>query len=258
MIAKIQNAYAPGTPGLPVFPVPVIAERAPTTSDIEYPYLMAWFNKNTSTAYQYLGAGNWVTTTASGGPLTQLTGDTGTAIPSSGSIKIAGTAGQITSTASGSTDTLSIPAVFVAPGTIAASTGFVGQATATPPTAGNIGEQIRSAVATPGTTLTSATPADVTTIALTAGIWDVSAIVQITGTLQTLNQASINTTTAIGTVGDNAVQSPVSAIAGAPSLLTIPAFRVSLATTTTYHLVAESTYTGSATAFGRISATRVA
>lgn len=67
MSAKIQKAYAPGTPGLDVFPIPVLAQRAPNSSDLQYPLLMQWLNQVTGIAYTYKGGGVWVIQQTSGG-----------------------------------------------------------------------------------------------------------------------------------------------------------------------------------------------
>jgi hypothetical protein len=67
MSAKIQKAYAPGTPGLDVFPVPVLAQRAPNSSDLAYPLLMQWYNQVTGIIYIYKGAGSWSVLETSGG-----------------------------------------------------------------------------------------------------------------------------------------------------------------------------------------------
>lgn len=131
------------------------------------------------------------------------------------------------------------------------------------PSAGFIGEQIRATRAGGGSALalTTATAADVTSISLTAGIWDVSACCifgggPITGTVF---EASINTTSATrGTSGDNAVGTNLAPAAAAGSPITIPSYRITLTTTTTVYLVAYAEFTvGATTAFGRISATRV-
>jgi hypothetical protein len=78
-----------------------------------------------------------------------------------------------------------------------------------------------------------------------------------TGTIQF---ASVNTTSAtIGTQGDNAVSATWASTTNADVSLVIPAYRISLSVTTTVYLVAEATYSvGSASGYGRISATRVA
>lgn len=137
--------------------------------------------------------------------------------------------------------------------------GHIGLRTGTPGT-GFLGEQIRSTVATgSAVALTSPTAANVTSISLTAGIWDVSGVVMFKGAVTgTATGASINTVSAtVGTQGDNYITSPT-----VPTALdygiTIPSYRISLTSTTTVYLVAIEIYTvGSASAYGRISATRV-
>lgn len=130
------------------------------------------------------------------------------------------------------------------------------------PSAGFIGEQIRSAIALgSAVSLTNNVAGNVTSISLTAGIWDVSSIVTFTGgaTLGGFYAASISTTSAtLGTEGDNLVRFPFFTLASTNLSLPIPSYRMTLTSTTTVYLVAACSFTlGSASAFGRISGTRV-
>lgn len=130
------------------------------------------------------------------------------------------------------------------------------------PSAGFIGEQIRSFVASgSAVSLTSGTSANITSISLTAGIWDISSINIFTGstTISGLFESSISTTSAtLGTVGDNMVQFPFLTLLTTAVPLNIPSYRLTLTATTTVYLVAQSSFTlGSCSSFGRISATRV-
>lgn len=151
--------------------------------------------------------------------------------------------------------------------------GIIGTATNDNATAGNVGEFVQSFIpAASAVSLSTANTAfNVTSISLTAGDWDISAMGAWTS--NTVNTSSgnpyfdvwVNSTTASYTganLGDNYGELPV------PSGLTpavvvsivIPAFRVSLSSTTTYYLNAASgtTYTaGFPKAYGRISARRV-
>lgn len=132
----------------------------------------------------------------------------------------------------------------------------------TAPPAGFLGEQIRSFVGggTP-VSITTATNTNITSISVTAGVWDISGIITysasaITGTNFT---ASLSTTSAtLGTNGDNEVGTPYAPTAAGEVSLTIPSWRQVFTTTTTVYLVARAAYTvGSLTAYGRVSATRV-
>jgi hypothetical protein len=137
--------------------------------------------------------------------------------------------------------------------------GHFGLKTGTP-AAGFIGEQIRSAIAAvSGVTLTTATAANVTSISLTAGIWDVTGVVMFNGVVTGTSQgASVGTVSAtVGTQGDNYITGN-----GASNTidngLVVPAYRISLTSTTTVYLVGISVFTaGTQKAYGRISATRV-
>jgi hypothetical protein len=114
-------------------PLPISSTRNPTTSDVigpdgaPYNVGRTWVNTTTSAIFIYAGHGVWVSLSSSAsGPVETITGDTGTATPVAGNIQIAGTANQITSTASGSSVTLSVPSAFIAPGSIAATTTVTG------------------------------------------------------------------------------------------------------------------------------------
>lgn len=126
--------------------------------------------------------------------------------------------------------------------------------------AGYVGEAVRSAVSNTTVTLTTGTPANVTSISLTAGDWDVSGIVSFHGTITgTVFISTISTTSAtIGTSGDNRVDVPTAPTAAADSTVSIPSYRISLSGTTTVYLVAQAGFTvGTLTVGGRISARRV-
>lgn len=129
------------------------------------------------------------------------------------------------------------------------------------PSAGFIGEQIRSYQSS-GLALTSTVARDVTSISLTAGIWDVSGIIAFDagpGGVATSVFGSISTTSATnGSDGDNAGYGalPLSGARGGGN--SIPAYRLTLSSTTTVYLVASATFTGGGiNGYGRISGTRV-
>lgn len=133
----------------------------------------------------------------------------------------------------------------------------------TAPSAGFIGEQIRATVAAgSAVNLPNNTGTNITSISLTAGIWDVSVIAQIscTGNFTNIN-ASVSTTSAtLGTGGDNAAGQNYAAAQNNQTLcLVVPAYRITLsAASTTVYFVAQTTFsTGASSGYGRISATRV-
>lgn len=111
--------------------------------------------------------------------------------------------------------------------------------------------------------LTTATNANVTSISLAAGKWEVSGIVQLGGspTVSGAQQASISTTSAThGTLGDNSVQTVwlTTAFSVGNLPITIPSYILTLGSTTTVYLVASGIFSaGSMTAYGRISAVRL-
>lgn len=129
--------------------------------------------------------------------------------------------------------------------------------------AGSLGESISSSLSSVNAiTLTTATWADVASIFLTAGDWDVSGIVNHNGTLTgTLIAAGISSTAGNSTtglvLGDNYVTLPTVPTAAGDASLHIPSFRINTTIATTYYLKAQATFTvGTSKAYGRISARR--
>jgi len=126
-----------GGPRVQIGPTPFSLNRIPAGSDINYPIgqIVVYEAGNAfyGLAKKSAGVATWVHMGSTlGGPVYTLTGGSGGALsPSSGNLNILGTASQITSTGSGSTITLSIPAAFVAPGSIAATTSVASTTTMT-------------------------------------------------------------------------------------------------------------------------------
>jgi hypothetical protein len=127
------------------------------------------------------------------------------------------------------------------------------------PSAGYLGEQIRSAASAVSVSVGIAT--NITSISLTAGVWDISGIGQLTNTGANLSEIrlaiSANSASFTGTVdGDSSIQMETSL----STLLSasVPSYRVVLTASTTYYLVGQAVFAlGTTTAAGRISATRV-
>lgn len=88
--------------------------RAPTLQDRRYQVGTAWIDKVAGAAYQLVRVDNigahWVEKGSVAGPLNDLSGDTGNAVPTAGTITIAG-GSNITSVAAGSSVTLNLDAV---------------------------------------------------------------------------------------------------------------------------------------------------
>lgn len=133
------------------------------------------------------------------------------------------------------------------------------------PTTGYVGETSRSYVDFASrTALTTATAKTVTSVSLTAGDWDISIVCGIGGggaVTGTATYASISTTTNTlsADYADSIIESSQIPTATAGAYIAIPSYRVSLTATTTHYMVAQANFTaGTAGAWGRISATRVA
>lgn len=133
------NAYAVAVGTAPnVSMVPFVTNVAPATTNIKGPngpfhIGQVWVNTVTGSSYVLVGltasagtiTATWATSAGGTTEVSTLSGDTGTAAPVVGNIKIAGTANQITTAGSGSTVTLSVPTAFVAPGSVTATLGNI-------------------------------------------------------------------------------------------------------------------------------------
>jgi hypothetical protein len=162
------------------------------------------------------------------------------------------------------TGTVTIPlATMTGALTVSQTAGIVGTTTSNNANAGAVGEVI-SAVTSVAVTLTTATAANVGSISLTAGDWDVSgevwfsigtglASAAVAGVSQT--SATFQTLPALNSARcQMGFSSPV--LSAAATLALRPS-RVSLASTTTYFLVAQMNFpSGTCTATGVISARR--
>lgn len=128
--------------------------------------------------------------------------------------------------------------------------------------AGYVG-QIVSAIVAVGApvSLTTATGADVTSISLTAGDWDVEGNVNfsLTGATATAFSAGISLTTAtIPTDGSEVASGVVTTAITGINGIALPRKRVSVSGTTTVYLSCKSTFTlGTIGVYGSITARRV-
>jgi hypothetical protein len=133
--------------------------------------------------------------------------------------------------------------------------------------AGCAGQLITATIATPGTSLTTATPANVITtpfLSLTAGRWDISGtccFLPAATTSITQIACGINVTSAtLPAAGSGLLQETHAALVptAIPQCFTVPTIRVNIAATTPYYLVAQAAFTVSTlTAFGTLNANRV-
>jgi hypothetical protein len=145
--------------------------------------------------------------------------------------------------------------------------GITGTTTNNAAQAGAVGEIITATIATPGTSLVTATPANVIPtpfLSLTAGDWDVwgninflpAATTSITQIAFGINSVSAT----LPAAGSGLVQNTLTAfVPGAiPQCDNVTMRTVSLAATTPYYLVAQAAFTVSTlTVFGTLSARRV-
>lgn len=146
------------------------------------------------------------------------------------------------------------------------SNNIVGTATNDNATAGNIGQYIQSVVSrsTPVTASANGTYFDITSISLTAGDWEVSLTVGlIPATTQTGYEIGIGTTTGNSAAGmaygENQLQINTTGLGAAlDDGMSIPGYRVSIASTTTYFAKGLGFYSlGTPKFYGRLSARRM-
>jgi hypothetical protein len=160
------------------------------------------------------------------------------------------------------------PVINVATGTFTpqAAGGIVGVTTVSNANAGSVGELLTATIATPGTTLTTATPANmvVAGLSLTAGDWDVWANVNFLPAATTsITQLAygLNTVTAtLPAAGSGLAQNTMAAfVPGAiPQCENCTMIRVNVAATTPVYVVAQAAFTISTlSVFGTIYARRV-
>jgi hypothetical protein len=135
-----------------------------------------------------------------------------------------------------------------------------GNNTNTTPPAGFIGEHLQTVVSSgSAVSVATGTVQNIASLSITAGIWDITGILNYQGiTTGTGVQCIISTTNSgSGTLGDSATTFPITTLSNYSASITVPSYRVLLSSTTTYYLNAFCSYTaGSATAYGRISAVR--
>lgn len=128
--------------------------------------------------------------------------------------------------------------------------------------AGTLGEVVSSLIASASpVSLTTATAANVTSISLTAGDWDVDGNINFSASSATVTGTSggITVTTATVPVDGSEVYSGVQVtLLSENDSVTIPSKRVNVNATTTVYLVGKSTFSaGTVSAFGSIRARRV-
>jgi len=147
--------------------------------------------------------------------------------------------------------------------TFSSTSGYIGTTANNNAAAGSVGELI-SATSGGGNLSASGATNNITSIALTAGDWDVCGTVVLSfaaGTTSTLQRCGISSTSATyGTIGEeNNTILMVNAITGAQSLVfNLGSMRFSLAAPTTVYLLGSATYAVSTIAYGGfISARRV-
>jgi hypothetical protein len=125
--------------------------------------------------------------------------------------------------------------------------------------AGDKGEVITSTVAAASPVgLTSTTVANVTSISLTAGDWDVFGMIGFIRGSGTCTGYIGGITTSSAGVPDESSAAEQTGISMTGNIReAVPVTRVSIASTTTYYLVAQAFFSGAYSGFGRVTARRI-
>ena len=189
--------------------IPVIQTRAPTANDTNYFIGKRWIDLNTA-EYTLVGistiggiaSATWTLLGTDTGALNTLSDDSNVVVaPVAGNIQIAGTGSEIATTAGVGVITLSIPAAFIAPGSIASTTTLTAGSSLTVTTSASIG----TTLAVAGTSTIHALSATSGTFSTTLGVTGTSTL----GALTQVGTANINASgaavTTIGTGGTGAV-----------------------------------------------------
>jgi len=170
----------------------------------------------------------------------------------------------LTPTAVSGTTTLTLPATTGTMLTNASQLVGTGTTTNDSAAAGYVGEYISSTVTSiSGVSLTTATFANITSISLTAGDWDVSGVVAVSNpgstTFAYINYGVSTTSAANGSLGQVGSLTTPSTIAAVVDFVTpVPVTRLSLSLTTTVYLVTRASFAVStASAYGVIRARRI-
>lgn len=122
-------AYTRNQPEQPMFPAPIIARRAPTTHDINYPLGLIWVDRVGNNSYLLTSVvsntASWVQITAGVGGVDSLTTDDATVVlPAAGNINLAGDGTTIQTTGAGDTATIALVASPVISGGLTIGNGL--------------------------------------------------------------------------------------------------------------------------------------
>lgn len=120
------NAYTRNQPEAVLFPAPIVALRAPTANDINYPLGQLWVNKVSATTYILArvasNVASWAQATSGAGDIDSLTADNAVAaLPVAGNVNLLGDGTTIETAAAADTIVFSLVASPVVTGTLTAA-----------------------------------------------------------------------------------------------------------------------------------------
>lgn len=208
-----QSAYGLTQSLVNVFPAPVVAKRAPTANDLNYDIGTTWVDVPLNNYYVLTSivsnVANWALLAASGGDVTDLSGDTGTATPSAGVIGInGGGSTNIVTAASGHSVSVAVISSPHFAGTTTVATGLIATTGNITATTGNIvataGSVSAATTVTAGTTITAGTGITATTGNIVATTGNINAIA---GSMTAGTTITAGTGLTVSTFGVGVVQS---------------------------------------------------
>jgi len=260
--AFVAGAVAGGTAGVASFNTRV---GIVTLSSLDVTTALTYTPYNSTNPSAYQTSANVVTAIAAGNPGSFSTLSASGAVSGTGFVNRFASPGPIgnTTASTGAFSTLSASGLI----TPASGVGIRGTTTVDNAQTGSIGEYVSSMVLTDAAvSLTSTVAAAVTSISLTAGDWDISAVVLYKGgstTMVLYTQSSINTAPALLSSPGNLCTAyyysghvPFANVS--EFSVVMPDWRVQLSATTTIYLVASGSFTTSTlAAFGVLRARRV-
>lgn len=176
------------------------------------------------------------------------------------------TTGKVVKRASGTGYVKVSSGVMQTPSATVPARDVAGDTTGTAVPTGQVGERLEATRAAGSSlAIASATPTTVTSLTLTAGVWDVSYVAQFDGVATTsgtrvlASLATAPNSLTGGVAGDTELQLPIMPNNNSAVSITMPSKRIVLSASTTYYLIGFANFTaGSVGVYGRLSAVRVA
>lgn len=201
------SGYGVGAAKIQLAPPPVVAQRAPATSDINYDPGQIWVDQAGDNIYilasESAGSATWVLAVAVPGEIATLTGDSGGAIsPVASNIDLTGTSGEVTTAGSAGTITFGLDNPLTPPGDVAITGTLSSTGATTLATTGASVNTFGNATGATSVTITSGTGG----LALVStGSGDITASSGDTLLLDGVGVVELNSSGGVISIGNDAV-----------------------------------------------------